>query len=152
MYRNRGMVKKDLSEEKRVFNRFKKRTYRRSFVNKKSFITGILTGVAGSLLLVLVAAFLLVQNGSLNVTRMLGISDNHTALENKIMDKVNVIEGYIDQYFLDKIDEDKMADAVYKGVINGLNDTYAAYYTSDEYKQHMCLLIRTVVRSQSSNQ
>ena len=66
-------------------------------MNKKSFITGILTGVAGSLLLVLVAAFLLVQNGSLNVTRMLGISDNHTALENKIMDKVNVIEGYIDQ-------------------------------------------------------
>ena len=60
MYRNRGMVKKDLSEEKRVFNRFKKRTYRRSFVNKKSFITGILTGVAGSLLVVLVAAFLLV--------------------------------------------------------------------------------------------
>lgn len=97
MYRNRGMVKKDLSEEKRVFNRFKKRTYRRSFVNKKSFITGILTGVAGSLLVVLVAAFLLVQNGSLNVTRMLGISDNHTALENKIMDKVNVIEGYIDR-------------------------------------------------------
>ena len=48
-------------------------------MNKKSFITGILTGVAGSLLLVLVAAFLLVQNGSLNVTRMLGISDNHTA-------------------------------------------------------------------------
>ena len=106
-------------------------------MNKKSFITGILTGVAGSLLLVLVAAFLLVQNGSLNVTRMLGISDNHTALENKIMDKVNVIEGYIDQYFLDKIDEDKMADAVYKGVINGLNDTYAAYYTSDEYKDIM---------------
>lgn len=108
---------------------------------------------------------MLVQNGSLNVTRMLGISDNHTALENKIMDKVNVIEGYIDQYFLDKIDEDKMADAVYKGVINGLNDTYAAYYTSDEYKdimektqepivesERMCLLIRIVVRSQSSNQ
>ena len=105
-------------------------------MNKKSFITGILIGVAGSLLVVLVAAFLLVQNGSLNVTRMLGISDNHTALENKIMDKVNVIEGYIDQYFLDKIDEDKMADAVYK-VINGLNDTYAAYYTSDEYKDIM---------------
>ena len=106
-------------------------------MNKKSFITGILTGVAGSLLVVLVAVFLLVQNGSLNVTRMIGISDNHTALENKIMDKVNVIEGYIDQYFLDKIDEDKMADAVYKGVINGLNDTYAAYYTSDEYKDIM---------------
>ena len=106
-------------------------------MNKKSFITGILIGVAGSLLVVLVAAFLLVQNGSLNVTRMLGISDNHTALENKIMDKVNVIEGYIDQYFLDKIDEDKMADAVDKGVINGLNDTYAAYYTSDEYKDIM---------------
>ena len=30
-----------------------------------------------------------------------------------------------------------MADAVYKGVINGLNDTYAAYYTSDEYKDIM---------------
>ena len=64
-------------------------------MNKKSFITGILTGVAGSLLLVLVTAFLLVQNGSLNVTRMLGISDNHTALENKIMEKYDLKEPFI---------------------------------------------------------
>ena len=64
-------------------------------MNKKSFITGILTGVAGSLLVVLVAAFLLVQNGSLNVTRMLGISDNHTALENKIMEKYHLKEPFI---------------------------------------------------------
>lgn len=27
-----------------------------------------------------------------------------------------------------------MADSIYKGILNGLDDKYAAYYTKDEYK------------------
>ena len=29
---------------------------------------------------------------------------------------------FINEYFLDEIDEEKMADSVYKGVVNGLGD------------------------------
>lgn len=101
------------------------------------FLKGILTGVLGSFVCVGVLGLVLVKSGALDMTRLYGYSDNHTALENRIMDKVNVIEGYIDQYFLDKIDDDKVADEVYKGVISGLDDKYAAYYTTDEYKSIM---------------
>ena len=44
------------------------------------------------------------------------------------------IQRYIDKYFLDDIDESKMQDSICKGMVDGLGDTYAAYYNEDEYK------------------
>ena len=52
----------------------------------------------------------------------------------KIKDKVNLLSAYIDKYYLNNIDYEKMADSIYKGILNGLDDKYAAYYTKDEYK------------------
>lgn len=101
------------------------------------FFKGLLTGILVSFACIVVFTLVLTKSGALNMTRLLGYSDNHTKLENTIMDKVNVLEGYIDQYFLDEIDEEKVADEVYKGVINGLDDKYAAYYNADEYKEIM---------------
>lgn len=73
-------------------------------------------------------------SGAVNLSGILGTGGGHSALERKIMNKVKVLEIFIDEYFLDDIDEKKMADSVYKGVINGLGDEYAAYYTAEEYQ------------------
>ncbi|MDD7403275.1 MAG: S41 family peptidase [Butyribacter sp.] len=96
----------------------------------KGFLLGILSSVAGMFLFIM-----LVNGGVLNLTG--GNSGSHAALRQKINSKVNVLEAYIDKYFLDDIDEEKMATSVYKGVINGLGDDYAAYYTAEEYKEIM---------------
>lgn len=95
---------------------------------------GFLLGASSCLLGILVLLLALEISGAVNLTGVLGTVGGHSALERKIMNKVKVLEIFIDEYFLDDIDEKKMADAVYKGVIDGLGDEYAAYYTAEEYQ------------------
>ena len=99
---------------------------------KNSSLHGFWLGASSSLLIMLILVLVLDIAGVINLNSVMGKS-GYSALERKIMNKVNVLEIFIDQYFLDEIDEEKMADEVYKGVINGLGDEYAAYYTAEEY-------------------
>lgn len=96
----------------------------------KSFGSGVFAGVMGTLALL----FLLDIAGVIYLFPVTGSSEKYTELEQKIMNKVDTLEIFIDTYFLDEIDEEKMEDEVYKGVINGLGDDYAAYYNEEEYK------------------
>ena len=107
-------------------------------MKNKNFIKGLLMGVSGCLLALVLLTLAMGNAGVLDLTQVLGgVSDSHVALRQKINEKVNLLEGYIDKYFLDEINDEKMADSVYKGVINGLGDEYAAYYTADEYREIM---------------
>lgn len=105
-------------------------------MKENKFIRGFLLGLLSSFFVMLVAVVAMDIAGAINLTGILsGTSGKYAALEKKIMNKVSVLEIFIDEYFLDDIDEEKMADSVYKGVINGLGDDYAAYYTAEEYKE-----------------
>ena len=44
------------------------------------------------------------------------------------------LQAYIDQFFLDDIDREKVQDSICKGMVDGLGDVYAAYYNEEEYK------------------
>lgn len=96
---------------------------------------GFWLGACSSFLVMLVLILVLDITGTINLAGIIGTSGKYDSLEHRIMNKVNMLEVFIDQYFLDEIDEEKMADSVYKGVINGLGDEYAAYYTAEEYAQ-----------------
>ncbi len=48
--------------------------------------------------------------------------------------KMNLMEQVIDAYYFGKIDQSKMTDGTYKGLVAGLGDQYSEYYTKDEYK------------------
>ncbi len=94
----------------------------------QSFICGFLScGVAGLLVIVILS-----YSGVLNLDGVM--VDRDASLKSKVETKANLIERYIDQYFLDEVDEEKMADAIYKGIVAGMGDEYAAYYTKDEYE------------------
>ena len=102
----------------------------------REFGNGFLCGILGALGVLIVLILGLELAGVLDLgSVVLGAPGKRTAMERKIRRKVDVLESYIDTYFLDEIDEEMMAEAVYKGVVNGLGDAYAAYYTADEYKQ-----------------
>lgn len=102
----------------------------------REFGNGFLCGILGALGVLIVLILGLELAGVLDLgSVVLGTPGKRTAMERKIRRKVDVLESYIDTYFLDEIDEEMMAEAVYKGVVNGLGDAYAAYYTADEYKQ-----------------
>ncbi len=55
----------------------------------------------------------------------------------KVMQKLMVLEAYVDRYFLDETDGEDLEAGIYKGYMVGLGDPYAAYYTKEEYDQLM---------------
>ena len=57
--------------------------------------------------------------------------------KDQIVKKLSLLEQFINGYYLDEVDQEKMRDGIYKGYISGLDDRYAEYYTEDSYKQLM---------------
>lgn len=93
----------------------------------KVFFNGIFSGIALAIMFLLILLFTGMADFSL-------ISGENSKMEREIREKTSIIREYIDRYYLDEIDSKTMADSVYKGIVDGLGDKYAAYYTSDEYK------------------
>lgn len=54
-----------------------------------------------------------------------------------ILSKVKRLEAYINTFYLDDIDSDKVTDGVYHGLVSGLGDPYSEYYTKQEYQDMM---------------
>jgi carboxyl-terminal processing protease len=53
------------------------------------------------------------------------------------MKKIGLIEQYIDRFYLEDVDEDKVEDGIYHGLVSGLGDPFSEYYTEDEYRDMM---------------
>lgn len=97
------------------------------------FAKGMILGFFGSFLLLFLVVFTLQQLDVFDVSKAF-YRTSHKSLEKRISKKVNLLEAYIDKFYLNKIDDDTMTEEVYKGVINGLGDDYGEYYTKEEYE------------------
>ena len=53
----------------------------------------------------------------------------------KVDEKLEKIEQIINENYLNEVDTDAIEEGLYKGMIGGLGDPYAAYYTRDELKK-----------------
>lgn len=53
----------------------------------------------------------------------------------EIIQEIFEVKDYIDEYFYEETDDEKLIDSALKGMVNGLDDDYAAYMTPDEYEQ-----------------
>lgn len=100
------------------------------------YIKGVLMGVIVTVTCFVVLATVGLYTGKLDFSSVVktGSSRLTDKQTEKIKDKVNLLSAYIDKYYLNDIDYEKMANSIYKGILNGLDDKYAAYYTKDEYK------------------
>ena len=103
----------------------------------KKILKGFFFGASSCFLGIVILILVLEVSGIMNLSGVIAIGGPYSALEHKILNKVNTLEFYINEYFLDEIDNEKMADSVYKGVVKGLGDEYAAYYTAEEYQDIM---------------
>lgn len=102
---------------------------------KKKYFQGILTGC-----LFMIMIFLLtigVGNfafGGIGIVT--GVNQSEwSGKESEVISKVSVLRKYIDKYFMEEVDTEKLADGIYKGLLSGLNDPYSSYYTEEEYKE-----------------
>lgn len=110
---------------------------------KRQFWKGLLCGIGVSLLLAL---------GAISFQRLQALKSDtssvkteNTAEENTELDltdseisgKLEEMQELVNKYYLDEVDREEVVDSLYAGVMYGLGDVYAAYYTEDEYASMM---------------
>lgn len=114
---------------------------------KNKFMTGLLSGAAGTLLIVTIilsvywmtsGGIVLNGNGAVNIqgsgNQEKGGSEEEGPSLNQIAGKISLLEEYIDKYFMEEVDKQAYADGIYKGVLSSLKDPYSVYYTKSEYQ------------------
>jgi len=64
-------------------------------------------------------------------------STDSSMYDKEVEDKVEEINGYIDAYFYFETDESLQEEAIYDGILAGLDDPYSVYYTEEEFADLM---------------
>ena len=113
--------------------------------NKRVFAGGL---IAGAVLTLAVGGCAFV-----GVTLYQG-TKNGSSLEevgNKTtMEKVNVLEGMIDDYYLEDVSAEDLEQGVYKGLLDALGDPYSVYYTADELETLQNSITRGVTAARNT--
>ncbi len=89
------------------------------------FWLGLLIGFAAAFLL-----FAVIYAGVASLRSHLSSSRNNTE---DYEDKINTILEYIDTFYMNEFDKDKLDDALADGLLSNLGDKYAQYYDVDEF-------------------
>lgn len=71
------------------------------------------------------------SNGSTNLTTEADSDDS--LMSKSVRLKLSKIKSIIDTYYLNEVDEEKMTEGMYKGLVSSLEDPYSVYYTKDEF-------------------
>lgn len=58
-------------------------------------------------------------------------------LSMSIAEKIDVVEDYIDNYYIGTVSKEDLRDGAVKGMVEALEDKYSIYYTDEEYKSVM---------------
>lgn len=100
------------------------------------FIGIIIGGAIAFLVLAITFGSTFVVKGNENAKDVLGSLQEGDTSDSKL----STILGIIEQYYYQDVDADDLVNGIYKGVVEGLNDPYSEYYTSEEFKDLMASL------------
>ena len=126
---------------------------------KKNFLTGLLAGLCGALLIISMLGAVLIYVNSITLTApKAGIESGETddkILQDgnmyvsedadkeqvipyeRIIKKLEFLHGLVEGYYLEDVKDEGFEDGVYKGFIDSLNDPYSTYYTAEEFSALM---------------
>ena len=128
---------RDISEERKegISEELKEDT---SKEDGRVFVTGMLSGIL--LVFIFIGVFLLWYQlrPVVRDREMPEKAQTEERLElsgDAILDKITLLEDVINENYIGEIDGAKVEDAVYKGLIDGLDDPYSVYFTADEVKE-----------------
>ena len=104
---------------------------------KGSTVKGIVIGVIGTLLIswtgINVAC--LATNSQILITNKESADDGEGAvLDADTVSKINELTAYTKLYYYDDIENEKLQDGLYTGLIDGLGDKYSVYYHAEDYQ------------------
>lgn len=102
---------------------------------KNKFWTGLLVGMLGTMLVGSIAfGTYYVKSGTIyiqptNTSQQKGkLTDS-----DKVKKKIDKIQGLINEFYIDEVEEDTLADGLYQGMMFSLGDPYAAYYNKENF-------------------
>jgi len=116
---------------------------------KKNFLSGLITGICSSLLIIAIAFAIPVainMNSKAEANRTEAkVGDTSKAVQGTeasksdisyeaIVRKLMSLEKIVNEYYLDDTSKISFVDGIYKGFISSLGDPYSTYFTADEYK------------------
>jgi carboxyl-terminal processing protease len=117
---------------------------------KNKFMSGFLSGLAGALFIftIVLTIYVTQVEGSASKSpeaNVAGEQKKDTAKttevkessSDEVLQKINKLETLIDKFYMEEVDDSKLADGIYKGLLASLGDPYSCYYTADEYKALM---------------
>ena len=88
-------------------------------------LVGILITIAAVMLLAVIAVFIFFRGMRTGTAEM------------DYQEKLDTIQMYLDNYYLYDLDEEQMENALAAGLLNGIGDKYAKYYSKEEFDQLM---------------
>lgn len=122
-------------------------------MNKKDFWSGVFSGllIAAFLVCCIVCGKIIYNSGQSDkdlqqmVTEQQNgqqgsISDKgyDSVMDNpEVNDKVQMLEGIIDKFYVYDVSQNAIEDGIYDGVMEALDDPYAAYYSPEEFVEIM---------------
>ena len=107
---------------------------------KRSFKRGIRAGIAVGVAIVLVLMLIItvaVRNHYMVSFINKKAADSQDVLDAESESKIKELLGQIDLYYYKDTDKADLTDGLYKGLFEGLGDSYSVYYTKEEYESMM---------------
>lgn len=107
--------------------------------DKKSYIMGILSGIAVMLVISIIVFSVILKKINSVTTKVSDETAKYDSLvdivdDENVLNKLEVIAEVIDKYYYDEIDTEQVEQYLYKGLVAGVGDLYTAYYTEEETK------------------
>lgn len=99
----------------------------------KSFWKGITIGLGFSLVIVLMAfATVKIYQNLFLTGGLTGLGKEESVVNSESLEKMQVLENTVTQYFWKDVSAEEMENGVYRGLIESLDDPYSVYYTHEE--------------------
>ena len=108
----------------------------------KGITLGVLVTLAVGLLVFFVIPIVQIKRAG-GELQMAGQAQQETAtgdedlLTPAVESKIKRLEAAIDQYYYEDVDDEDLEQGLYKGLLEGVGDSYTAYYTPEEYESLM---------------
>ena len=104
---------------------------------KNRFRSGFISGILGALIIVAVIlslANMLPNNNLFNKDNNFATTEDGNSIDvDDVIDKLEGLNGLIDQYYIEDVNDGDLVDGIYKGYVAGIGDPYSNYYTKEEY-------------------
>ena len=101
----------------------------------RGFIPGLIVGVVASV--IAVGIYFAVSRGAGAPLASGATVNPNAALDDEAIEKLNVLEEYIDYYYYksSEVTKEDRQNGMYRGLFESLGDVYSCYYTPEEYQQ-----------------